>query len=168
MMAEHYRVQKLQIDMPRNSRRRLAQGMLVFLLIMNLLLGVLSYRYARSATFLLPLAIESGFIVVLIQTPELIKRRTMVVIFSFTLSFAAAFGFGIDIARYELWSERPLNKIIIGEKGKDAETEVAARIIRSGERGVLYFDPKLNQFGLVPWDSIKRIEWPRSPLTGKL
>ena len=85
-----------------------------------------------------------------------------------TIGFGLAFGFGIDIARYELWSELPLNKITIGEKGKDAETEVAARIIRSGERGVLYYDPKLGQFGLVPWDSIKRIEWARSPLTGKL
>jgi hypothetical protein len=79
-----------------------------------------------------------------------------------------AFGFGIDIARYELSSELPLNKITIGEKGKDAETDLTARIIRSGERGVLYYDPKLGQFGLVPWDSIKRIDWARSPLTGKL
>jgi hypothetical protein len=78
-----------------------------------------------------------------------------------------AFGFGIDAARFELWIELPLNKITIGEKGKDAETDVTAQIIRSGERGVLYFDPK-GQFGLVPWDSIKRIDWARSPLTGKL
>jgi hypothetical protein len=166
MMAEHHRVPRL-VYMPPKQRRRLAQGMLVFSLIMNVFMGVLIYRYARSATVLLPLWIISGFTVVLLPTPELIKRRIMSVIFGFTLSFATAFGFGVDIARYELWSQLPLNKITIGEKGKDAETEVAARIIRSGERGVLYYDPKLAQFGLVPWDSIKRIDWARSPLIGK-
>jgi len=81
-----------------------------------------------------------------------------------TLSFATAFGLGIDFARADLTIEGPLSKITIGEKGKGAETEIAANIIRTGERGVLYFDPKSSQFGLVPWDSVKRIDWVRSPL----
>ncbi len=154
--------------MPHIWRRWLARGLLALSLILNILTGVLLYRTVRTATILLPLAIISGFTFVLMPTPELIKRRTMSVIFGLTIGFGFAFGFGIDCARYELWSQLPLNKITIGEKGKDAETDVTARIIRSGERGVLYFDPKLGQFSLVPWDSIKRIDWARSPLTGKL
>jgi len=102
-----------------------------------------------------------------LASPELIRNRTVGAIFGLTIGFGMAFGFGIDAARFELWIELPLNKITIGEKGKDAETDVTAQIIRSGERGVLYYDPKLGQFGLVPWDSIKRIAWARSPLIGK-
>jgi hypothetical protein len=149
LMAEHYRIPRVvSIDMPHNARRWLARGLLVFSLIMIILMGVIFYHAGRSATFLLPLAIIGNFTLVFMLTPELIKSRTVRVIFGLTIGFVMAFGFGIDIARFELWSELPLNKITIGEKGKDAETEVAARIIRSGERGVLYFDPKLERFSV--------------------
>jgi hypothetical protein len=74
-----------------------------------------------------------------------------------SLGFGVAFAIGIDFARKELTSELPLNKISIGEKGKAVET-VAARVLRTGERGVLYFDPKSAQFSLVPWEDIKRVD----------
>ena len=153
--------------MPDKERRRIAIIGLAFALILNILLGVCVYLFLRSASLMLLLAIICGFIIILMPAPELVKDETVLVIVGLTVGFGMAFGLGIDLARKELSSELPLNKITIGEKGKDAETDVTARIIRSGERGVLYFDPELGQFGLVPWDSIKRIDWARSPLIGK-
>jgi hypothetical protein len=34
---------------------------------------------------------------------------------------------------------------------------LTVKIIRSGDRGLLYFEPKSNQLGFAKWDAIKRI-----------
>jgi hypothetical protein len=78
--------------------------------------------------------------------------------------FFLAFGIGVQNARSEIRSKRPLNTITIGEKGKAGASDIKVRIMRSGERGVLYFDPQTRRFGLVPWDSIKQIDWELSSL----
>ena len=67
----------------------------------------------------------------------------------------------LDLRRYEQgrWRRRTPSAIKIGEKGKEKELEINVRILRSGERGLLYFDPISRRFGLLPWDSIKQIDW---------
>jgi hypothetical protein len=73
------------------------------------------------------------------------------------LSATAVFGFtmalGFDIANSEVNSAKSLSAIRFGEG------ELQIRVLRTGERGVLYFDPAQKKFGLAPWDSVKKIDW---------
>jgi hypothetical protein len=78
--------------------------------------------------------------------------------------FFVALGMGTVSARQQILSSLPLNSIKIGERGKDTETEMKVRMLRTGERGVLYFDPVAQTFGLLPWDNVKRVDWAISPL----
>jgi hypothetical protein len=82
-------------------------------------------------------------------------------------AFVLAYAFGVQSARSQIFSTRSLNIIKISEKGKDAEREIKARIMRTGERGVLYFDPATQSFSLMPWESVKRIDWAINPLFRK-
>lgn len=85
----------------------------------------------------------------------------------FSVAFLLAYGFGLQSARGQILSTRPLNIIKVGEKGKEAETEIKVRIMRTGERGVLYFDPAAQSFGLLPWEVVKRIDWANSSVFKK-
>jgi hypothetical protein len=78
--------------------------------------------------------------------------------------FFVALGMGIINARQQIRSSLPLNSIRIGEEGKDTETEMKVRMLRTGERGILYFDPVAQTFGLLPWNHVKRVDWAISPL----
>ena len=81
--------------------------------------------------------------------------------------FLVALGIGFQSARDQILSRLPLTKLKVGEKGKDTETEVSVRIMRTGERGVLYFDPVAQTFGLLPWGYVKRVDWAISPLRSR-
>ena len=85
----------------------------------------------------------------------------------FSVAFLLAYGFGVQSARSQIISTRSLNIIKVSDKGKDAETEIKARIMRTGERGIVYFDPAAQSFGFIPWDSVKRMDWAISPLFSK-
>jgi len=104
--------------------------------------------------------VTTGFAVL----PTMFEWRLTLATIGLLSSFLITFALGIDTARNELRSERPLNKIEVGEKGKPSESVLNVRIIRSGERGILYYDPVKQAFALVPWDSVKRIDWSISPL----
>ena len=101
-----------------------------------------------------------GFV---IFAPTQVLMNPLIICGGVLLVFIVALGIGAQSARAQIPSSLPLNKIKIGEKGKDTETEISVRILRTGERGVLYFDPVANTFGLLPWDSIKRVNWSISP-----
>ena len=73
--------------------------------------------------------------------------------------FFIAFSLGFDSAQHEIKSNRPLSSISTGEKAKSAETQIKVRVLRSGERGVLYFDTTTRAFGFLPWENIKQIDW---------
>ncbi len=90
-------------------------------------------------------------------------KSWMVICAGLLCVFVLALGLGIDKAQALIISTRPLNIIKMGEKGKETETEIKVRILRAGERGVLYFDPATQSFGLLPWDYVKRIDWAISP-----
>lgn len=147
-----------------HSRRRIRTRILVGALVLNVGLVVLAYLFLPSATVLIFVLIACTQIVLLLIAPELLRTDLMNAFFGLMIGFGGAFGLGVDLARGELSSDRPLNKISIGEKGKAAETEIAVRILRTGERGILYFDRSVSQFGFVSWDSVKSIDWVRSPM----
>jgi hypothetical protein len=109
-----------------------------------------------SATFL-PYWIVNFVPRRLLLNPLIIYSGVLVVFF-------AALAVGFDSARLQIRSPAPLNSIKVGEKGKDVETELNVRVVRTGERGVLYFDPVSQTFGFLPWDYVKRVDWAISPL----
>jgi len=74
--------------------------------------------------------------------------------------FVVAFGFGNIQARAQLLSRSGLNKLVLGEKGKNDASVIEVRILRTGERGVLFFDPQSGDFGFLPWENVRRIDWP--------
>jgi hypothetical protein len=98
-------------------------------------------------------------------SPKLALRSRLSGFVGLVGAFAFTFAAGVDSARNEISSLRPLNKIPVGEKGQEAKLELNVRIMRTGERGVLYFDPVARQFSLLPWENIRRIDWLISPLT---
>jgi hypothetical protein len=96
--------------------------------------------------------------------PRQLLLNPMILCGGILVVFIVAAGLGFNSARNQILSGLPLNKIKVGEKGKDTETEISVRIMRTGERGVLYFDPVAQTFGLLPWDHVKRVDWAISPL----
>jgi hypothetical protein len=99
-----------------------------------------------------------------VEAPPQILKKWIVNYVGILCLFVLAFGFGFESARTQMQSHRPLSAIRVGEKGKETETEIKVRILRTGERGVLYFDPVAQGFGFLLWDSVKRIDWATSPL----
>ena len=62
--------------------------------------------------------------------------------------FFIALGMGIISARQQIRSSLPLNSIRIGEEGKDTETEMKVRMLRTGERSILIQSLKPSAFCL--------------------
>jgi hypothetical protein len=72
-------------------------------------------------------------------------------VFSSTVVLTLSFVFGYRIAREYL--ETPSAFVTV----KTLEGTVQAKLIRSGERGVLFFDPSTKTVFLIPWSEIKQI-----------
>jgi hypothetical protein len=64
------------------------------------------------------------------------------------ISFAAGFDMGMRYLRFG----PPRHSI-----QTDASESLSVKIIRTGERGVLYFEPKSKEVGFIKWASIKKI-----------
>lgn len=123
------------------------------------------YFFATSDFALIFLSLVSTFpYAVLSVAPRRLLINPMFVYSGILMMFFAAIAIGGATARLQIRSSAPLNSIKFGEKGKDVETEMMVRVLRTGERGVLYFDPTTQGFGLLPWDYVKRVGWANSPL----
>src|SRR5690242_1121800 len=72
----------------------------------------------------------------------------------------AVFAFGHDVATRLLQSNNPAKTLI-----QTSEGAVHARIIRSGERGILFYDPANHLVTFLKWDTIKQISRPAEPAT---
>jgi hypothetical protein len=77
--------------------------------------------------------------------------------------FLVTLFIGFDSARNQIRNTSALTTISMGEKGKDTDKEIKVRVLRTGERGVLYYDPGKQAFGMLPWDTIKRLDWAITP-----
>jgi hypothetical protein len=92
------------------------------------------------------------------------SRSWVMVCLGVLFTFFLAFGIGAETAQHEIESKRPLNVLQIGEKGSSQSSQMRVRILRTGERGILFFDPAGRSLGLLPWDMIRRMDWEISPL----
>jgi hypothetical protein len=128
---------------------------------------VLELSGLRMDVGLVIISILAGVPLFLILTvPRELLKSWIVISLSLLLTFVLALAIGVETARVQITNTQTSSIIRAGEKGKEAETEIEikVRILRTGERGVLYFDPAARNFGLLPWVSVKRIDWVLSPL----
>jgi hypothetical protein len=112
----------------------------------------------RSVTILVACALYASIYGLVVLTPTVLSRKMTTTIAMLFSMFIFTFAVGIDIAQNELESDRPLNVI---ETGRGY---FSVRILRTGDKGVLYFDPKKESFGLLRWDDVKSIDWSISQL----
>jgi hypothetical protein len=125
-------------------------------------LSAIWYLSARADSLLIPmliLGLGTAPYLSVIMVPTGLLRHPLIVCVGVVGAFFAALGIGSESARIQIQSSLPLNSIKTGEKGKDIETEIKVRILRTGDRGVLYFDPATQTFGLLPWDYVRRVDW---------
>jgi hypothetical protein len=122
-----------------------------------------------AGDLLLILILILGFVpyLLILNAPSWLLTHPLIVCAGVLTAFFGALTVGSVSARSSIQSSLPLNSIKAGEKGKDIETEIKVRILRTGERGVLYFDPATQTFGLLPWDYVRRIDWAISPFGTK-
>ena len=114
-----------------------------------------------NADLLLILTLILGYVpyLLILNAPSWLLRHPLLVYAGVLTAFYGALTVGSVSAQTEIQSSRPLNSIKTGEKGKDIETEIKVRILRTGDRGVLYFDPATRTFDLLPWDYVRRVDW---------
>jgi hypothetical protein len=93
-----------------------------------------------------------------------VSRSGVMICLGILFAFTLAYGVGVDTAQNEVQSNRPLNVVRITGKGTNESSEIRVRVLRTGERGVLFFDPADRSFGLLPWDAIRRMDWSISPI----
>ncbi|GIQ76213.1 hypothetical protein [Bradyrhizobium sp. RD5-C2] len=72
--------------------------------------------------------------------------------------FVGSFAYGLD--KGTAYRKSDLYKYTVKAEG----TELKARVVRSGERGLLFFESPSNNLRFVPWSEIKGITSDSSPL----
>jgi hypothetical protein len=87
-------------------------------------------------------------------------RQPTGVIFGTLISLMAlAFSLGWDSA-----SSLGSTQALIETK----EGEIKARIMRTGERGILYYRPEDRRFSVVPWVDVQRLGWPQTTFSERI
>jgi hypothetical protein len=59
------------------------------------------------------------------------------------------------------WGLHPLESAAFARR--TLKSDIAA-CLKGAKRGILFYDPKVDGFGLVPWETVKKIDWERSSL----
>jgi hypothetical protein len=96
------------------------------------------------------LAFRLGGLLITLLVVRIINltRSGVILCLGIVFAFTLAFGIGIETAQNEIVSDRPLNVIKVVEQQPTLASEMRVRVLRTGERGVLYFDPVNRSFGL--------------------
>jgi hypothetical protein len=134
----------------------------VVLLFLVGLAGMAWGIFGRSA-----ISLVLGFALQIAAVGVASPRR--VLMFNNKISIAVAVCFallltmaiGVDTTRLNLRRTEPADFVVGGKIKK-------AVYIRSGERGLLLYDPALNEFSFEKWDDVKRISWSRGSILGYL
>jgi hypothetical protein len=77
--------------------------------------------------------------------------RKLIYLISCVLVIVAAFALGHDFARSYILDGSPNHSIQL-----ENET-LLVKLIRSGDRGILYYEPKAKQLNFVRWDAVKKL-----------
>jgi hypothetical protein len=112
--------------------------------------------YFRFASFtLMGVAVMAGCAATFLPVHKMSRSAAAVAIASFALILAIELG--VDTTRTTLNDLNPTPAATVEFNDKFAKLIV----LRSGEKGVLFYDPKLGTFSFEKWDEIKKIDWPR-------
>lgn len=86
-------------------------------------------------------------------------RRSEVYAFFVIAALLISTGVGVDTTRARINST--CCRSLIQTTDGDVSGVV---VVRTGERGLLFFDPSKNRFVFKKWESVKQVDWPREPL----
>jgi hypothetical protein len=95
--------------------------------------------------------VATGFFIALSRMVHITKRTTYLV--AGVLVIGTAYAFGYDNARSYLLSGQAQYSIQI-DKELASQT---VQIIRSGDKGILYYDPKTNLVSFVRWEAVTKL-----------
>lgn len=109
------------------------------------------FWYSRSATSIVMLGFTIGIVTLFsfrITPAHLMALISSTVIFAFVLAFAV----GLDRAK-DYSNSQNYHQTIIPMQG----APIIAKIVRSGDRGLLFFDKNTKALVLLPWNQIKEV-----------
>jgi uncharacterized membrane protein YhaH (DUF805 family) len=109
--------------------------------------------YTNTPEALVIIVVAAGCSIGFFLTPPRL-RRTVIISISMLMSLTVSFVFGFTSGRTYFGAESP--NIIKLKSGPP----ISGRIIRSGERGVLFYDPAEKKIRFELWDAISSIELP--------
>ncbi|MET4237998.1 hypothetical protein [Bradyrhizobium sp. RT10b] len=127
----------------RSIAASMALGIAVFLLTERQFTGAIANLFAAASIAIFPNVVEIR------DRPSV---RTSVTIIIAMTTFLMAFSFGYDRAQAIVTSQSPTELISVGLMA------LPARLIRSGDKGVLFYSIETKKIRFLRWDSVKGIE----------
>jgi hypothetical protein len=117
-----------------------------------LVLAFIYFSWKRSAPgIIVPVGILF-FEVATLLAPQYFLNRPMLVLYSICLGLVTVGAFGFDLAREYLTSDRYAYNVLL-----KSELVLQSKLIRAGDRGVLFFERQSQSLILLPWADIKAI-----------
>jgi hypothetical protein len=111
---------------------------------------IIAYDYGFLQTCLVVMAAGALHAIWQFRPPKLLS----ILFWNGVIVFGLAYSLGYDISRDYVRSSNP-DQVI---QTQDVETNVL--LIRSGDKGVLFYNPKNKSIELMRWDAIKKIARP--------
>jgi hypothetical protein len=95
--------------------------------------------------------IGTAYSILGLRVSEIVHRRNFAICYFSIAALIVSFAVGDDVQR----------EYVRGGKASHAVsfdgTELMGRVVRAGDRGILFFNPSTNEISLLRWDTIKRI-----------
>jgi hypothetical protein len=99
---------------------------------------------------------------ILRETSSTKFRRLPLFCWLLIASLGVAMAFGSDSTHLVLNNDRNIVDVKVRQVAKRAV------LVRSGERGVLLFEPQTGRFSVEKWDVVEGLDWERAPLVRML
>ena len=83
--------------------------------------------------------------------PNILYSKFFLANYILTVSLLITFAVGVDIQQRLVRDGKAVHTISL------ETSELTGRIVRAGERGILFYDPGSREISFVRWDTVKRI-----------
>jgi len=116
--------------------------------------------YLRSSPMLvLSFAVFAVAATIALYPPAMFLWPKQLFIGVAAFAMAMAMALGVDYTRAILNSPGPHTvRAVINDTSKEVV------VLRTGERGLLIYEPDSRHFAFAKWDVVKRFDWPRQPI----
>jgi hypothetical protein len=147
-----------------SKRQRIVAYIILSVLIMAVLsfAGFIVVSISAAAPEFLLIVVEAVVLLFGVFTVSVLYRRVFIISMAFAIALTVSFVFGFGTGRAYL-SDSDVPNIVVSSVAGDAiklksgET-LSGRIIRSGERGVLFYDPVSRRLHFLLWAAIGSID----------